>query len=348
MSARSDGAGAGLETAAQRAPIRLRAMGSFHVGGKQITLSGKPLSQHQMAVGGAPVTLDPNGVYIVGQMYAQYFLTEPHSLSESHDVPLLFWHGGGLTGACWERTPDGREGWLGHFLRVGWDSYLCDAAERGRSGFAPVPDVWEAPLSQSADDVFKRFRIGPGPGPGSLDIEASRAAAYPNTKFPLEAFEAMVAQLVPRWTHTDEIIFDAYLALLDRVGESAIVCHSQGGVFGIRAAMRRPEKVRAVVALEPAAVPDAVASEAFGYDVPTLILMGDNMDTDARWPTTRANIMAFAARHACVEVVSLPALGITGNSHMLMMDTNSEQLADIAQRWLNDTCSGTTERQASS
>jgi len=103
-------------------------------------------------------------------------------------------------------------------------------------------------------------------------------------------------------------------------------------VFGIRAGLARPDQVRAVVALEPASIP-LLAPDA-DYRTPTLILMGDNMDTDPRWPRMRERVQEFAQRYACVTVLSLPDEGITGNSHMLMMDRNSLQLAARVHDWL--------------
>ena len=50
-------------------------------------------------------------------------------------LPLLLWHGGGLTGVTYETKPDGGEGWLTYFIRKGWDAYISDAMERGRAGF---------------------------------------------------------------------------------------------------------------------------------------------------------------------------------------------------------------------
>jgi hypothetical protein len=35
-----------------------------------------------------------------------------------------------------------------------------------------------------------------------------------------------------------------------------------------------------------------------------------------------------------VDIVDLPAHGITGNSHMIMMDRNSDQVAALVQKWL--------------
>jgi hypothetical protein len=35
-------------------------------------------------------------------------------------------------------------------------------------------------------------------------------------------------------------------------------------------------------------------------------------------------------------VVDLPDAGIKGNSHMMMMDKNNDQVADLIQKWLLD------------
>ena len=111
-------------------PIALRDMGSFHVGGRLVEISGKPVRDVVFTPGGVPAKVDPNGTYQVEQMYVQYFLPA----NERGAYPLLMWHGGGLTGVTWETTPDGREGWLNYFLRKGWSVYNSDAVERGRVG----------------------------------------------------------------------------------------------------------------------------------------------------------------------------------------------------------------------
>src|SRR5215213_11463849 len=122
---------------AATAPLALRDMGSFHVGGRDVTVSGKPVKEVVFTPGGVPAKVDLNGTYLVESMYVQYFLPA----NRRGSIPLLMWHGGGLTGVTYETTPDGREGWLNMFIRKGWDIYNSDAVERGRSGFAS-PDIW--------------------------------------------------------------------------------------------------------------------------------------------------------------------------------------------------------------
>src|SRR5438128_10062804 len=73
-------------------PISLRDMGSFHVGGRLVEISGKPVKEVVFTPGGVPAKVDPNGTYQVEQMYVQYFLPA----NERGSYPLLMWHGGGL------------------------------------------------------------------------------------------------------------------------------------------------------------------------------------------------------------------------------------------------------------
>ncbi len=134
-------------------------MGSFHIGGRVVEISGRPVQEIVRVPGGPPSRLDPNGRYQVEQMYVQYFLPQ----NRKGKYPLLLWHGGGLTGASFETTPDGREGWLNLFLRKGWDVYVSDAVERGRSGFAS-PDIWKGdPVFLNADRSVRALSHRRGP-----------------------------------------------------------------------------------------------------------------------------------------------------------------------------------------
>lgn len=142
-----------------QSPIALREMGSFHIGGREVEISGKPVKEVVLAPGGVPATIDPNGKYLVEAMYVQYFLP----VDRRGAVPLLMWHGGGLTGVTYETKPDGGEGWLTWFLKKGWDVYNSDAVERGRAGWAMYPDIFTTePVFLPTANPWERFRIGPG------------------------------------------------------------------------------------------------------------------------------------------------------------------------------------------
>jgi hypothetical protein len=308
--------------------LALRDMGSFHVGGREAALSGKPVKDVVFTPGGAPAKIDLNGTYLVESMYVQYFLPA----NRKGRVPLLMWHGGGLTGVTYETKPDGGEGWMTWFLRKGWDVYNSDAVERGRAGWAMYPDIFKSePVFLTTANPWERFRIGPGPG------SYASKRTNPGTQFPVEYYENFVKQTVPRWTSTDEATIAAYVALVDKVCPCVVLVHSQAGQFGYKVAQARPEKIRALVAVEPAGDGDPKQAAKLA-GIPTLVLYGDYIEQDTRWPTIRRNGIAFAdtvnKAGGKVEVVDLPKVGIKGNSHMVMMDRNSSQVAALIQAWL--------------
>ncbi len=311
-------------------PLSLARWGSFHVGGREVVVAGQPIREVLFTPGGVPARVDPNGTYLMGGMYAQYMVPAP----QRGRVPLLLWHGGGLTGVTWETTPDGREGWQHFFLRRGWATYVSDAVERGRAGWSQIPEqTGGQALTLTLDNPYERFRIGAGQG------SYRRQELLPGNQFPAdrESYLNFMRQIVPRFTTTDALALDAYLALLDRVGPSVVMVHSQAGLFGWRAAQERPEAVRALVLVEPAAVGDPAKVAAL-RNIPILLMYGDYIAGDPRWPTIRANGIRFAeavrAAGGSVDVVDLPERGIRGNSHMIMMDRNSDQVAGLVQDWL--------------
>ncbi|MCC6534666.1 MAG: esterase [Burkholderiales bacterium] len=321
-------AGSLLLAGCASAPIALKEMGSFHVGGRDVTISGKPIKEVVFSPGGVPAKVDPNGIYSVEQMYVQYFIPA----RQRGKLPLLMWHGGGLSGVSYETTPDGREGWLNWFVKKGWAVYNSDAVERGRSGWAMYPDVFAGePLFLTKANPFERFRIGAGEG------SYATRRVLPGSQFPVEAYDNFVKQSVPRWTTTDKATIAAYTALVDKVCPCVVLVHSQAGLFGAMVAEARPDKVKALIMVEPA---NGGADGAKLKSTPVLAIYGDYIDQDARWPKIRQIGYRYydSVRNAggSADVVNLPAAGIGGNSHMLMMDKNSDQVAALIQKWLED------------
>src|SRR5258707_7009126 len=231
-------------------------------------MSGKPVKEVVFTQGGVPAKIDPNGTYQVEQMYVQYFLPA----NEHGAYPLLMWHGGGLTGVTYETTPDGREGWLNYFLRKGWSVYNSDAVERGRAGWAQYPDIFKGePVFLTTSNPFERFRIGTSAG---WDPDPAKRKLMPGSQFPNEGYDNFTKQGVPRWTTNDDATLAAYIAEIDRVCPCVLLFHSQAGAFGFKAAQARRDKVKGLVAVEPAGGGDP-AQVAGPKGIPWLLVYGD-------------------------------------------------------------------------
>jgi pimeloyl-ACP methyl ester carboxylesterase len=116
-----------------------------------------------------------------------------------------------------------------------------------------------------------------------------------------------------------------------------VLVHSQAGQFGQKVAQARPDLVKALVLVEPAGFGDPAQASAL-KNTPILTIYGDHIEQDSRWPALRQTQMKlnelYRQAGAQVDVINLPEVGIKGNSHMLMMDRNNQQIAQLIQDWL--------------
>ena len=112
--------------------IVLRDMGSFHIGGRIIEMTGQPVKESCSRRAARPRSSTRTANISRANVRAVLPAAE-----RKGKLPLLLWHGGGLSGVTYETKPDGRDGWMHYFIRKGWDTYVSDAIERGRSGSRP-------------------------------------------------------------------------------------------------------------------------------------------------------------------------------------------------------------------
>jgi pimeloyl-ACP methyl ester carboxylesterase len=121
------------------------------------------------------------------------------------------------------------------------------------------------------------------------------------------------------------------------ISAAALLAHSQGGAFAFQVAEQRPDKVKALVAIEPATAGN-VGKAAALKDTPVMMVFGDYVDQHPRWARFKKIDLEYAAAvraaGGTVDLVDLPAIGITGNLHMLMMDRNSAEIAEVIHKWL--------------
>jgi predicted esterase len=311
-------------------------VGSFHIGGRQATLTGLPTKEITFTAGAPPLKVDPNGDFEVEQMYVQYVkLFGPYARAK---YPLLLWHGGGLAGVTWETKPDGQPGWQQFFLRAGHDVYVSDAVERGRASWARYPEIFKTePFFRTKKEAWELFRIGPADSYAT--DPAKRRAHAEGTQFPVAAFDQFAKQGIPRWATNDAATQAAYDALVQKVCPCVIIVHSQGGNFTFNAALKAPDKVKAVIAVETSGAPDpAKADLAKLKGIPHLFVWGDYLDRQDLWkritPTVDKFEAALRAQGGVVDRIDLPKAGHRGNSHMMMMDRNSDQIAQLVQDWM--------------
>jgi len=296
-------------------PLRLAALESFYVGGSTREVDGGELFGPDVQVSGA--------IYVQRLMPAV----------RDFPLPVLFIHGGMHSGVTWETTPDGREGWQTLFVRGGFETLVIDQAWRGRS----APDLTGLnPFAKVEEEVGPVHTCGMAMG---------RRFARGGWRFPMDQLQTYAAQLWPDFFVPEAIgrglpgLSDPrnqppLAALLDRVGPVVLVTHSQGGDVGWTLAKARPDKVRAILAVEPALTTPGLGDPDFP-DIPVCVMWGDNLPEDARTLSLKdvALARAVAARRPNVVVDLLPEHGISGNGHMLMMEDNNADLAERAMSW---------------
>ena len=116
-----------------------------------------------------------------------------------------------------------------------------------------------------------------------------------------------------------------------------LIAHSQGGYFGFKVAEQRPDKFKAIIAVEAASAGDVKKAAAL-KDVPVMMMFGDHVDEHPRWAAYKKTDLeygdAIKAAGGNVDVVVLPEIGIKGNSHMMMQEKNNAEIADVIAKWM--------------
>ena len=326
-------AGCASHNTAPSVAMPIQEIGSFHVGGRTAVLRGLPKKEVRFTPTQPPTVIDPNGEFEVEQMYAHFTLLADSAKRAAY--PLVMIHGGGLSGVTWETKPDGKPGWQMFFLRQGYDVYVVDAVERGRASWARYPEVFKSePIFRTKKEAWELFRFGPSYGAGGGTQEA-----YADTQFPVAHFDQFMKQGVPRWVTNDVPTQAAYNALVEKVCPCVLMPHSQGSTFAYQAALKYPHLVKAVVGIEPSGALDPDKTDMTPLkNIPMLFVWGDKIRETARWggiiASLKKMIAAQKAQQGVADEIDLPMMGIRGNSHMIMMDRNSDEVARLVDAWL--------------
>lgn len=203
-------------------PISLRDQGFFWVGARPTPADNAMVSFGSFG----------KGTTIQGQMYVGFQLVA----NKRHPYPLVLVHGGGGQATDWMGTPDGRDGWLDYFLAAGYDVYFVDRPAHGRSpNNRAYGDLGASTATELIASGFTtQSKQYPGGGaPGSKELAQHTASSEPGP------------------TVSNAVLQENLAELLDRIGPAIVVTHSAGGASGWLAMAARPDKVKAVLAIEP-------------------------------------------------------------------------------------------------
>jgi pimeloyl-ACP methyl ester carboxylesterase len=260
--------------------------------------------------------------------------TVPAAPAAARKTPLLFIHGGSHTGACFERTPDGREGWAAIAAARGRTAYVYDWPGHGtrpqptdyatmsmQTVAADVVNVLEeigpavlvvhsmgGVVGWRAAELDRRnikaiVAIAPGP-PANLQSAADASFLVPETGPTSVLHETALAM----WANSERFphaAIDAYLAGL--VDESPRALNERGNLNGIG------------VHVDPQAL----------SGLPILVITGDQ---DPRHPR---KIDEEVATYFEAEFIWLADRGLSGHGHMMMIEHGHDTIAGIFLDWLD-------------
>ncbi|HEY1267006.1 MAG TPA: hypothetical protein VGH16_07100, partial [Candidatus Binatia bacterium] len=212
--------------AAEEPPLALARDGYFYVGGRLTTVKNKQ--------------------YMTGQMYVEYRVPA----RKTHPYPIIMVHGGTMSGTNYTGTPDGREGWAQYFVRRGYAVYVVDQVGKGRSSYMEETygptELADSQNSQRRYIAQEKYNLWPQahlhtqwPGSGDLDDPSVQ-----------QLLESQIPA-IKDFTKQQFLNVPALVALLDKIGPSILLVHSQAGAFGWPVADTRPDLVKAILAIEP-------------------------------------------------------------------------------------------------
>jgi len=124
---------------------------------------------------------------------------------------------------------------------------------------------------------------------------------------------------------------------------AVLMGHSESGFFPEEAALIDPSGIRGIISIEQPCRTLSAAEIAKLAKIPTLVMFGDHLNDvtggPANWAQSFASCQTFVDQlkkaGGAAQMMHLPAMGIKGNSHMLMQDRNSDQLADLVIKWID-------------
>jgi pimeloyl-ACP methyl ester carboxylesterase len=276
-------------------------------------------------------------------------------VGEKRAATVVMIHGGAHNGSCWLVTPDDRPGWAYHFAQMGYSVVIPDWPGHGRSGQADpdeltgeqICEIFAAMLRHfagpiilvthsmsgpfgwriaelSCDQINAMVAIAPGP-PGNIqgvpaavdDGEcwtfsvAQRKLRLPKRGFLYSTFDLVEKKLIGESSHFPREHARAYISALSATATRLIL--ERQNIDGSQVCVVSPSQFSGM---------------------PIMIVTGTH-DIDHPKSVDQSIVEWFSEKGAIVTFEWLQDRGIEGNGHMLMIERNNIEIADIVLDWLN-------------
>jgi pimeloyl-ACP methyl ester carboxylesterase len=269
-------------------------------------------------------------------------------------------HGGGHSGACYLLTADNRPGWAYRFAGAGYDVWLPDWPGCGRSGDVPfenltgerVAQALAAVIDEAAaaspdgkvilmghsmggalswrlielrrDKIEKVVAVAPGP-PGNIQPEAD-VVEETDDEIVVRSF-GMIRHLSRDRAYAGgmEFVTHKLIGKSQRWPEGTLDMYA-GHVAGV--------PPRLLIERQNVNGSQMKISDLSAFDGLPIMLFTGSHDTDHPKDVDAAVVDWLRAAGAEVDFWWLPDRGVDGNGHMLMMEDNSDDLADMIVDWI--------------
>lgn len=284
-----------------------------------------------------------------------YEVLEP--VAKTGKPPMVLIHGGAITGSCYMATADGRPGWAPFFAAQGHQVVVPDWAGIGRSGYIPYDDLsgetvvkglgkvlatldrpaivmthsmsgpfgWKL-LERFGDRIDSLVAIAPG-GPANVSAPTEFLSSTP------DYVEVRLAPGAPVLKISRKLPFvpERGWATKKAVGSSTRFPRDHLDSFLASLTVIPPRLLLERVNYENSALR---VTDTSGYRGKRVALVIGTNDADHTAATDKPIVDWLNDIGARAEFIPLGERGIQGNGHMMMMESNSDQLAAGIAAWL--------------
>jgi hypothetical protein len=278
-------------------------------------------------------------------------------------VPIVFWHSASTV--TWESSPDGRDGFQSIFLRKGFATYIIDLPRQGRAGNGCEELLYTPRIGQD-QSTYEGWRFGTWSPPAPPDF-------FPGVQVPTNDpawLDGVLRARYPESSGPDAVDRESntVAALLDKIGGGIIVTHSGSGIPGWATGVKSPD-VKAIVSYEPSQflfptgqLPTPITNPVNGQVIPPgleiplsdfmnltkmpiQLVYGDYVNIPHLAAPERRRITMIYGQQMVdlinslggdAELVHLPEIGIHGNTHLLMLDLNNVEIANLMSQFLSE------------